>query len=173
MKSEVHDTGTDKQRNKVCWLSRSDVCRATVRVVTLFVCSSERSTNVSYQWMYSVLRSSRVSSWMEEWMAIENRKLPGKWEMLLSLASQACRPTRLSDGETQITTWNDSAMLFYDTFYGRDLRVKNYDSMEASNSSSIPETEVSLWSRFRHCARSWARRIHFSQNRIILFKKKM
>jgi len=78
---------------------------------------------------------SRVSSWMEERMALENRKLLGKWEMLLSLASQACRPTRLSDGETQITTWNDSAVLFYGTFYGRDLRVKKYDSMETSNSS--------------------------------------
>jgi hypothetical protein len=59
---------------------------------------------------------------MKERITLENRKLPGKWEMLLSLASQAC--TQLSDGEKQITTRNDSAVFFYDTFYGRDLRVK-------------------------------------------------
>jgi len=93
-------------RNKVCWLSRSDVCRTAVRVVTV-VCMQQW---VKYECIISMNvlctpTSSRVSSWMEERMALENRKLTGKWEMVLSLVSQACRPTRLSDGETQITTW--------------------------------------------------------------------
>jgi hypothetical protein len=124
---------TAKQK-LLTWQSRSDVCRAIVAVVTV-VCMQKQWAQYECIISMNVLCTptySRVSRWMKKRMALENRKLPDKWEMLLSLASQAC--TQLSDGKTQITTWNDSAVFFYDTFYGRDSRVKNYNSVEASNS---------------------------------------
>ena len=151
-KFEVHDTGTDKQRNKIwgsrhryrqtakqnplTWQSRSDVCRATATVVTL-VCMQKQCAQYERIISMNVLRTptcSRVSSWMKKRMALENRKLPDKWEMLLSLASQAC--TQLSDGKTQITTWNDSAVFFLrHILWQRFANKKNYNSVEASNSS--------------------------------------
>jgi len=94
------------KQSLLTWLTRSDVlvCRATVPVVTV-VCMQQQWAQYECIISMNVLCTptcSRVSSWMKERMAFENRKLPGKWEMLLSLASQAC--TQLSDGETQITT---------------------------------------------------------------------